>query len=387
MRLDWNLPSDGALGIGSWTITDVLLEFNGPQMVLIDDHGRRYLAVAADDEPDSNTERWVRAPVTATEEDALREGAIGPYDVLNKASLQVVDLDPRTQQPKCLWTIERAALTEEHLPLPGARLPDSGVHTERSQAAPVLRLDGGAVAGSTIHFEALSDVLKHFQRLWAALAQAASGQPIPKGKQAKELRERAALNACALQPGSVCVHVQPTDPELFAKIGELYSSLVAARHDDDQLLSLLHQLKHRAGAAYRSYLMSLEKHDLQLYATWNDSRVFVGPDIARDVRPRLLALQEAGRTELEAQGTFEAFNIPSSTFTFRNDTTEETYSGEVAPDFSVEEREIGIGPAALYEVRLSVLLLEDPLTGPKSRFQLLSARRLPAATVSGSTDA
>ena len=131
MREDWRLPEQARAG-WDWTIDSVLVEYDGPQVVLLRRDGGKALAVLAD--MDEAAARWVHAPISRTEERAIRAGAASLRSALLKPGLEVTDVDLQGNARRS-WTVDSGDLTDEQLPEPGATLPGSLPGPGWSQAA------------------------------------------------------------------------------------------------------------------------------------------------------------------------------------------------------------------------------------------------------------
>lgn len=377
MRATWQLPEGMQLPLEKWEIDQVHLEFNGPQLVTLRDGERRYLALAADE--DAQVERWLRVGTTSTELLALEDGALGLDEVFAKPSVDVVDLSRASGQPLRLWRVPHQLLGEEDLPLPGSLLPNNRIELGTLEASsPMLQLDmAGArsTEGPAIRFISLGDLLRNFQRLWNALAQVTVGTATQRGTLTRELRERVALSAGALAPGSVILTVTASDEELFRTIGDEYRALVGASSNEHDLVAVLRRLQVRVRSTYRDLLQVLEKRGLQLYAKWDTHRIYVGPTQARQIRARLESTEEAEEEEMAAIGFFTAMNLSTSQFEFFDLVDDETISGTVDQLAFVEDSVV-VGPGTKYFVQVSALVLPDSIAGPTVRYRLKSARRV-----------
>src|SRR5438034_5615384 len=132
MKPEWDLPTQfEALGeIANRQISRVLLEYDGPQLVVLADRDREYLAVAVDE--DESATRWLQVPISHLELRALVIGARSVREALRKPTVTVVDYAHDLSQPAFAWLVQWSEIPDRVLPRPGVRLPIAvpGLETE-----------------------------------------------------------------------------------------------------------------------------------------------------------------------------------------------------------------------------------------------------------------
>lgn len=203
----WDLPKQGELA-STLPLKPgmVLVEYNGPQIVIADSSSGKYLGVAADE--DETAVRWIYAPITSVELRALAGGAATTKDVIVKPKVYVVDTD-HSENVINVWTCDATTLDDGNLPDRGALLPKAArealLATVPAIAGPAICLEQVATPSKGVFFRALSDVLSSFQRLWNAIAQAVStGGPKERGRWTAELSGRATLSLAARRDRLTC---------------------------------------------------------------------------------------------------------------------------------------------------------------------------------------
>lgn len=127
MRSSWRLPN-ARVSLHDWNEKDVILDFNGPQLVLLESEGRLYLSVASD--ADEEFVRWLRAPISNHEYRALLAGETTVLECIRKPEILVVDTD-QYGTPTAEYSVSADSLNDENLPLAGSVLPDEIVSLRR----------------------------------------------------------------------------------------------------------------------------------------------------------------------------------------------------------------------------------------------------------------
>ncbi|HSN98041.1 MAG TPA: hypothetical protein VLS89_07070 [Candidatus Nanopelagicales bacterium] len=121
MMGEWNLPKQAELAeILDLRLEQVLVEYDGPQIVTARGPRGLYFGLAADE--DDLAVRWIYAPITGTELRALAAGAICTRDAISKPQVHVIDVDHHGK-PLRAWACDAAQIGDENLPDPGALLP------------------------------------------------------------------------------------------------------------------------------------------------------------------------------------------------------------------------------------------------------------------------
>jgi hypothetical protein len=104
----------------SFELDQVLVEYDGPQIVTLRGAGGLYLGIASD-ESDAFV-RWIYAPLTETELRALLEGTGTLREAVQKPRVYVVDVD-HDGTPIQAWEYPGERLRDDDLPARGALLP------------------------------------------------------------------------------------------------------------------------------------------------------------------------------------------------------------------------------------------------------------------------
>ena len=353
MRGIWKLSEQGMVP-HTIEVVNVLVEYNGPQIVLARDHEGLKLGVAADDEEESGFVRWIYAPLTNTEFKALLSGASTIRDALLKPVVYVIDFDVG-DRPLCAWKYAREDLDEIVLPRRGALLPKA-TRAELVTAAserPELCLERLGSNGQGVTFRSLSELLGVFQRLWNSLAQAVSLEsPKERGRLHADLSERAALTLTGATAGSLNLEITPSDYVIFNQISQQFEELVKAGDDPQVLSALLESLGPRVQARYVELLRDIEKHDLQLLARRRDGSAFLASHTAPRVITALTQSKVGEAKTIPAVGYFLAFDSSRGSFEFNETLSGETYKGHVDPNVVASHDKVVVGSGAIYRIAI-----------------------------------
>ncbi len=123
MRSSWKLPDEEVdLGaIREQRLSAILLEFDGPELMVFTEGTKQVLAVASD--RDADVVRWVQAQISERELISLREGRMPILEALAKEVILVVDRDADLNPLKA-WILKFNQLDESvDLPDPTVSLP------------------------------------------------------------------------------------------------------------------------------------------------------------------------------------------------------------------------------------------------------------------------
>lgn len=93
MRATWKTPEACATCGGEWVDREVILEFNGPQLVFMSRGNDTYLSLASDE--DDDRVRWLRSKVSDYELLELKLGFTTIRQCILKPEVLVVDTDHR----------------------------------------------------------------------------------------------------------------------------------------------------------------------------------------------------------------------------------------------------------------------------------------------------
>lgn len=356
MMGEWNLPKQADLaGTSGLQIERILVDYNGPQIVTASGPRGLYLGVAADE--DDRAVRWIYAPITNTELRALAAGVLTTLDAVLKSRVYVVDVGHDDVEIQA-WECDGALLGDENLPDFGALLPKATrnalMATMSQSSVPQLCLERPDAKRKSVVFQALSDVLNTFQRLWNALAQAASPDgPRERGRWSAELIDSAALSLAAAGTGSLILDVEPSDAAVFKRTSLSFEELVGAGSNPQALAEVLARLGARVQGRYEELLINVEKHDLQILAKLHGA-AFLGPNTAARVRLSLPQSIYGDPKTRPAVGYFIAFDTGSATFEFLNEEDDVLYKGQVHPEVLAKNSSVAVGAGVTHAVFIEV---------------------------------
>jgi hypothetical protein len=99
----------------------VLVEYDGPQLAILEDGPDWFLAVAVDQDKDAV--RWIQSPLSKSEYQALTRGEVSVRDALLKRKILVLADYTYDQRLLRVWKIIRSLIPEAALPRKNALLP------------------------------------------------------------------------------------------------------------------------------------------------------------------------------------------------------------------------------------------------------------------------
>lgn len=148
-------------GLPKRKIELVLIEYDGPQLVIIRDaEKQRYVGLSADSE--GALERWIHVPITDMELEGLCTGGVTMRNVLAKPRVEIADYNRGRLANLSGAKLDR--VPSGVLPLAGAYLPERigeaallALRLRRRRASePAFRCGGAAVGAHTIAFACLA---------------------------------------------------------------------------------------------------------------------------------------------------------------------------------------------------------------------------------------
>jgi hypothetical protein len=327
MRHSWNLPPQGMFAdlLSRRATKEVVLEYDGPQLVILEDGPDLFLALAVDG--DEEVARWIHTPVSSLEIEALTRGAEPLRTAFLKPLMILVDVDVRTGQPRQAWEIDSRSVPEDALPDRGAPLPHTaGQESPASEAdaTPAFRFEGKGPE-NRVTFGDLSALTSKIQVLWNALAIEYNSQPL-------------VLSAVGTATGSLKILVHTDDLILFRRVAESYRRLVWATDDKEAVRGLLSASPEgqRIASSYNDYLKTLEQHGIEVMAEWSGGSAFVSHGAAQRTRESLrasgLTPDSTETVEIAHQrGYFEGFfRLGYGKFEFYDIDSGETHQGTIA---------------------------------------------------------
>ena len=99
---------------------ETLIETDGPELVVAEGDGRAWLGLLS--ALTAGAERWLYAPITAADREALLSGAV-PIEALYRRA-GVLDVVASRDGPPTVTVVDGAALPERALPRAGWCLPE-----------------------------------------------------------------------------------------------------------------------------------------------------------------------------------------------------------------------------------------------------------------------
>lgn len=384
MRPSWRLP-DRLMPSHKWRDIDVLLEFNGPQLVLVQSGDGLYLSVASDES--ARTTRWLRTRISPLELKALFSGATTIRESILKPQIWVVDTN-RADEVIMETMVTPDMLSDDDLPTVDSVLPDETRDAHQVDLpTPAIFLDGPGVQYHAIGFRTLADILHQIQRLWNAIGQTLLGRSTAKGPVPQDIVYRTELMLGDLVPGSVGLRLRPVDEALFTDIANQYSRLVSASGDHEQLGAILRELKSRVRATYADYLDALQRHKVEILARWDRHGIFISPTMAARIEPALDFVDTGQEERFEVQGHFIGFNQRDADFEFADLDSGERYKGRVAPKVLRSSVLIVIGPSRRYVAEISIITSHSVEGSPRHFVTLESVTEAPSSNVRSGDDA
>lgn len=371
----WRLP-ERSEPFHVWTDLEVVLSFNGPQILFVgrEDDGL-YLSVASDEGPRST--RWLRSRISRLEKSALMVGAITVRACILKPEIWVVDTN-LSGDVIMEWCVGPDALTEADLPSTDSFLPEEILAEHLSIVRqPSVTLDSADIIDHAIGFRVLADLLQQLQRLWNAIGQSILGGSTAKGPVPQHIVQRTELMLDGLVPGSVGLQLRPADAVLFREIAEQYGRLVRASDDPTQLRLVLRELKARVHATYADYISAVQRHNVEVFTRWDRRSTFLSAAIAARVEPVLGAVEDTQQERVEVRGYFNGFNLREADFEFVDPESQERYQGRVSARVLRSSVRVVIGPSFDYLVELSIVTTQGIGGSPRHLIGLESIRSGP----------
>lgn len=329
MKTDWKLPKqfEDPAAVASRRVKEVLLEYDGPQMAVLLDANGEYLALAVDQ--DESLVRWLQAPISKLELEALLIGAQPVRDVFKKSTVTVVDYPQRSEIPQSVYRVDRSLIPDAVLPRRGVIFPVSEAKAAPKEV-PVLRLAGQGAARDGVTLAQLSAVAGTLHEVWTAITQHVFKIPNPRP-----------FSAFAAGEGSLALSIHADDVDLFERVVREYEGLVRASDDPAALEQLLADKPQDVVAKYEKHLNVLEKQRAEVLAEWRTGAVYLGHDVAESALesypsgPVVPAPVTVPRTH---RGYFEGFWPKGSRrrFGFYDIDSNESFEGRIGRGLKVD---------------------------------------------------
>ncbi len=369
------------------TVEHVLAEYNGPQLVtLLDQRKNRYLGIASD--ADARAVRWVHAPISKLEFDALITGTQNLRDALLKETVWVVDASHGGKFAQ-VWEVPSDDIPASALPDHGALVPLAARKhlceiAEKKKKKPAwarfVSLGGKPVVDNLIPFNVLASFMSVFQRLCTALADAIAQTTEAAGKKLEwDPGYGSMLRAGLTAPSSYAISVHPADSRALVATLEEYKNILDASDDNERVSLALKRLSRRAAAAYAEYLEAIDDTELEVFTRWDTGSAFVGSYEAKRIRS-ISSLQFSRSAqkepEIRATGYFSGFKYAtkSGAFNFVELGTNDKFSGLISPVLKMtfgRAASVTLGPKVIYRIRMIPGWTITKLGKKRKRFELL----------------
>lgn len=360
MRPTWKL-GDGSLDTRyeERKLERVLVEYDGPQLVLLRDDNSRYLAVASD--ADERHIRWVQVHISDLEWVSLAQGLIPVREVFQKPTVWIVDqyadgeMNDRGQEASGL------DLVDDDLPDADALLP-AALRRELAMEFPPtgrsLRLERRD--RTPLDLGSMGLASRKFQAFWTACG-LSSTKPGTAADRAS-IAKRSQLVPVATFPGSLGLQIDITDQDLFDVIVERVARLVASSGKHDALAAFFAEFPGVRGA-YDSLLATLSDERVDILATWANvsapgahaAGAFFGSERATVVRSTIKQTKETGEVTFRARGHFRGYAKGSKRFEFFDTDAKVPYSGDIARPLAAKSQDasIVISDDVVYEAQIA----------------------------------
>lgn len=334
MDYTWDILEQSEAADALWSIETVLVDFEGPQIALTRLGDQLRLSIVADQ--DDECTRWVDAPISKAEADAIRSGASTLLDALMKPGFRVSDVG-HDGTLRRWWKVDPNGLDPLLLPTRGAKIPDACQVSTESVEQPVVVLDGVSVQQNTVAYKVFSEFLAGRQRVWSAIGSVLGIND-----------ESAQLSFAAAASGSVRVTEVPEDPTAYSRISERLQEIVDSYADAERFKKLAPTVRSRN--AVDKYLRTIGTYRLDVLSRWGQATGFISASTAARRIAVLEETREADVEIIEVRGSFGSYNSETKHFRFTS-TDKKTYIG-YAPD--VDMSLVAVGPEAIYDAEIEV---------------------------------
>jgi len=353
---EWRLPAQATLAVG---LTDVrvLLDFDGPQMVLASFQGEpgEWFGVTADG---SETHiRWLFVRVEVNEIAALRSGRLTTLAALRKDAVRVADVpmaDDRVGASH-VWDVAATAVPVGCFPDPGQLLPGTAAPAPipASKQWDIRLWQAGAKLGE-ISAQALADITSALQGILFGEAERVAAHTTTPRRIKKSAAQRARLNVTAFAEGSFVVQLQPEDPAFGRALVAFEQDLERQLDSTKGMRDLLGAASSRSASHARKLLAALARHgvDMEMRDAADNAYTFIRHQTARRVTRELQKANpvELTRRPFEMSGSFTAFDVLRGTFEFHAEDTEITIAGVLDGDLQSSEPDALVGYGGRYFV-------------------------------------
>jgi hypothetical protein len=258
-------------------VTEVLLEYEGPQLVVKKDAANNlYLALAVDDGP--GFVRWIEAPISDLEREGIKRGGEPIRDVFLKGTVTIADYARDNNAPIAARDIPGVELPDSVLPRPRVVLefePDEPLAPIRGIAGPAFHFHGDGPVPNSIRFGQLVAAAQTLQGFWNAAADAIFQA------------STSILYALVPVPGSWTIPIHTDNVALFEQVAMRYRELALTVGDEQAFRAALSSSPLAVAASFEEHLKALELQELEVLADWRGGAAFIGPQSAKRARLNL----------------------------------------------------------------------------------------------------
>ena len=268
MNKEWKLPEqfESPAEVMARQIKDVLLEHDGPQMVIFADKIGEYLGLAVD--TDRDITRWIQVPLSHLEREAILSGAQPVRDAFLKKTVWIIDTHDIESVPLIVWRSNWSAIPSDVLPKRGVTLmpPQMEVRPVRE---PILHFAGQGAARDGATLPQIAALATTFHQVFVAIAREIIGIADPRP-----------MTVFATQEGSLAMRVHPENPAIFDRMANRYREMVRASDDQGAFDAVVAVTPAAVVEAFQRHLDALDKQRAEMLTEWPSGAVFIGHDVA-----------------------------------------------------------------------------------------------------------
>jgi hypothetical protein len=258
------------------TVDKVLVEYDGPQWLIVSYGSQKYAAYAADEIDDRSVVRWVESPVSGVEVRALMGGRMPLRDAILKPECRVVDYAYGRERPLRAWGLSSSDIPDVCLPDDDAFLPTFSREpiAVPERASVEFECDGPSIRDNTITFSALGDFISHLQRVWTSI-----GDTVKNSTRSSDEWGFSTLAFAGSRPGSFAIDA--ASGESAIEIATKYRDIVRASYGPAAKLETAMSIGGpNLQAAFRDYMAVLTARKMDVLVNWRQDGAFVGHDCA-----------------------------------------------------------------------------------------------------------
>ncbi len=357
-----------------------LLNYDGPQMVLVRHKGERRLGVASDEVEDGSVVRWVFTKVSGVELRGLASGSALLRDAFDKPDLLVCDVEGYFELMSS-WICDVSevpvdALPSRQIPMPkSARFVLEQALPKRSINTASAKLSMAALKDprEAVPFRIVASILSCYQRFWTALGQyVEGGAGNSLGRLPAYVQEHAALGFAAASPGSLEIDVKPMDEIFHHSISDAMVKLLRSFEEPSSAsFDLTTEAAARVMKRFKELLVSVEKQQVDLLYETSADVLFLSPSKASRLLRDSDSLEVIHETVI-ASGFFQTFSETEERFEFFDELREVSYRGYVGPDVLRQQSGVVVGQEASYGVMIESLTTRSAFNRNDTKYMLSS---------------